>query len=166
MLSDEKYNFETLQKTTVIKSQKMVVPQPLELTAVNESILSENLDVFERNGFKFEIDPTAPATQKVKLVSLPMSKNWTFGKEDIDELIFMLSEMGEGENTSDLRPSRVRAMFASRACRSSVMIGRSLTNTDMTKLIRHMAEIEQPWNCPHGRPTIRHLINTDMVRDT
>ncbi len=53
------------------------------------------------------------------------SKNWTFGKADIEELIFLLSEAGEG--AADCRPSRVRAMFASRACRSSVMIGQALS---------------------------------------
>jgi len=161
--TDEKYNFETLQKTTVIKSQKMVVPQKLELTSVNESVLIDNLPVFEKNGFHFEIDEKASTTEKVSLASLPISKNWTFGKEDIDELIFMLSEAGD-ESTEHFRPSRVRAMFASRACRSSVMVGTSLSKQDMIKLIRHMGEIEQPWNCPHGRPTIRHLVNTDMVR--
>ena len=55
-------------------------------------------------------------------------------------------------------------MFASRACRSSVMIGRALSATDMRKIVTHMGQIEQPWNCPHGRPTIRHLINTNMIR--
>ena len=162
--SEEKYNFETLQRTTVIKSQKMVMPLNLELTSVNESILIDNIKVFEKNGFQFQIDETAPCTQRVKLVSLPMSKNWTFGKADIDELIFMLSEMGEEEPKVALRPSRVRAMFASRACRSAVMIGDALSGGDMARLVAHMADIEQPWNCPHGRPTIRHLVNTDMVR--
>ena len=162
--SEEKYNFETLQRTTVIKSQKMVMPLNLELTSVNESILIDNIKVFEKNGFQFQIDETAPCTQRVKLVSLPMSKNWTFGKADIDELIFMLSEMGEEESKVALRPSRVRAMFASRACRSAVMIGDALSGGDMARLVAHMADIEQPWNCPHGRPTIRHLVNTDMVR--
>ena len=162
--TDEKYNFETLQKTTVIKSQKMVVPMTLELTSVNESLLTENMFVFVKNGFHFSIDESAPSTQRVKLVSLPMSKNWTFGKEDIDELLFMLSEMGGDEMTDALRPTRVRAMFASRACRKSVMIGHSLSRGDMARLVRHMGMIEQPWNCPHGRPTLRHLINTDVVR--
>eukprot|EP00092_Neocalanus_flemingeri_P020745 GFUD01022480.1.p1 GENE.GFUD01022480.1~~GFUD01022480.1.p1 ORF type:complete len:889 (+),score=246.43 GFUD01022480.1:99-2765(+) len=161
--TDEKYNFETLQKSTIIKSQKMVVPQKLELTSVSESVLLDNLAVFEKNGFLFEVDNTAPATEKVSLTALPISKNWTFGKEDIDELIFMLSE-GRGDSTEHLRPSRVRAMFASRACRSSVMVGTSLSMQDMMRLVRHMGEIEQPWNCPHGRPTIRHLVNTEMVR--
>jgi len=158
--TDEKYNFERLQASTVINSQPMVTPQSLELTAVNENILMDNLDIFHKNGFKFKIDEDAPPTQRVKLSHLPMSKNWTFGKEDIDELLFMISENPEG---TVLRPSRVRAMFASRSCRSSVMIGKSLSKGEMRRLVDHMGEIEQPWNCPHGRPTIRHLVNTDLV---
>ena len=146
----------------------MVVPKRLELTAVNESILMDNLPVFAKNGFQFRIDNEAPCTEKVNLVSVPMSKNWTFGKDDIDELLFLLSEGGAeslvGTSQPSLRPSRVRAMFASRACRTSVMVGTALASQDMERLVRHMGHIDQPWNCPHGRPTIRHLVNTDLVR--
>lgn len=88
--SDEKYNFETLQLTTQLQNQPMVRAQPLDLTAVNEMVLIDNRRVFEMNGFKFEIDESAEPTHKCKLVAKPFSKNWEFGKEDIDELIFML----------------------------------------------------------------------------
>ncbi|OWR42288.1 putative DNA mismatch repair protein pms2 [Danaus plexippus plexippus] len=157
--TDEIYNFETLQKTTELTSQKLVIPQQLELTGVNEQILMDNLDIFKKNGFTFAIDETAAPTKRVKLLTLPMSKNWIFGKEDIEELLFILKE----NHSEYCRPSRVRAMFASRACRKSVMIGTALSKGDMRKLVDHMAEIDKPWNCPHGRPTIRHLINLAMV---
>ncbi|CAH2091320.1 unnamed protein product [Euphydryas editha] len=158
--SDEIYNFETLQKTTELTSQKLVIPQQLELTGVNEQILVDNLEIFKKNGFTFKIDENAPPTKRVKLLTIPMSKNWIFGKNDIEELLFMLKE-----NQSDYcRPSRVRAMFASRACRKSVMIGTALGKADMRQLVDHMAEIDKPWNCPHGRPTIRHLVNLAMVQ--
>ncbi|EDX07202.1 GD25620 [Drosophila simulans] len=124
-------------------------------------VLLNHIDVFEKNGFKFEVDHEAPATKKVRLLGKPHSKRWEFGKEDIDELIFMLQDAPEG---TICRPSRVRAMFASRACRKSVMIGTALSrNTTMRRLITQMGEIEQPWNCPHGRPTMRHLINITML---
>lgn len=54
--------------------------------------------------------------ERVKLISVPTSKNWTFGPGDIEELIFMLSD----SPGVMCRPSRVRQMFASRACRKSV----------------------------------------------
>jgi len=43
------------------------------------------------------------------------------------------------------RPSRVRLMFASRACRKSVMIGKPLTKFAMKRLVDHMAELDHPW---------------------
>lgn len=163
--ADEKYNFEMLQRMTQLEHQRLTVPQTLELTAVNEMILLDHLPVFEKNGFRFEINeqgemkegktdlrrdsltsllfPTAAATRKVRLLGKPYSKNWEFGKEDIDELIFMLQDAPEG---TICRPSRIRAMFASRACRKSVMIGKALhRSTTMKRLITQMGEIEQPW---------------------
>ncbi|NXI50555.1 PMS2 endonuclease, partial [Chloroceryle aenea] len=157
--TDEKYNFEMLQQHTVLQGQKLIVPQNLNLTAVNETVLIENLEIFRKNGFDFVINETAPVTQRVKLVSLPTSKNWTFGPQDIDELIFMLSDCPGVM----CRPSRVRQMFASRACRKSVMIGTALNVQEMRKLITHMGEIEHPWNCPHGRPTMRHIVSLDLI---
>lgn len=157
--TDEKYNFETLQRDTVIQSQKLICPLNLELTSSNETILMDNLEIFRKNGFEFLIDEEGIPTQRVKLVSTPVSRNWNFGKEDIEEMLFMLTD----SPGVTCRPSRIRAMFASRACRRSIMIGTNLNKAEMRKLVCHMGEIEQPWNCPHGRPTMRHLINLDMV---
>ncbi|GLV44795.1 Pms2 [Carabus blaptoides fortunei] len=160
--TDEKYNFETLQKTTVLQNQQLVNPKQLDLTAANELLLIEHLEIFTKNGFTFNIDANAEPRKKVSLTAIPVSKNWEFGKEDIDELLFMLQEDSSYENC---RPSRVRAMFASRACRKSVMIGSALSMSDMRKLIDHMGQIDQPWNCPHGRPTMRHLVNLDLLQE-
>ncbi|KAM5301671.1 mismatch repair endonuclease PMS2 isoform 1-T1 [Glossophaga mutica] len=157
--TDEKYNFEMLQQHTVLQGQRLLAPQTLNLTAVNEAILLENLEIFRKNGFDFVTDESAPVTERAKLISLPTSKNWTFGPQDVDELIFMLSD----SPGVMCRPSRVRQMFASRACRKSVMIGTALNTSEMKKLITHMGEMDHPWNCPHGRPTMRHIANLDVI---
>uniref|UniRef100_A0A3Q1IBE8 Mismatch repair endonuclease PMS2 n=1 Tax=Anabas testudineus TaxID=64144 RepID=A0A3Q1IBE8_ANATE len=157
--TDEKYNFEMLQQHTVLQGQKLIVPQKLHLTAISENVLIENIEIFRKNGFEFLINEDAPVMERVKLVSLPTSKNWTFGPADIEELIFMLSD----SPGVMCRPSRVRQMFASRACRKSVMIGTALSVNEMKKLVAHMGDIEHPWNCPHGRPTMRHLANLDII---
>lgn len=63
------------------------------------------------------------------------------------------------------RPSKLSKMFASRACRKSIMIGDTLDTKQMEKVVRHLSEIEQPWACPHGRPTMRHLINFEHLEN-
>lgn len=171
--SDEKYNFERLQASTVVASQRLVRPKQLALTAVEEEIVIEHKDALEANGFIVQVDQEAMVGERCQLISLPLSKEVTFELRDLEELISLLSESsspssfaaGAVDSTSIQpalqrhipRPSRVRKMFAMRACRSSVMIGMSLAKPQMAKLVRNMGTIEKPWNCPHGRPTMRHL---------
>ena len=45
------------------------------------------------------------------------------------------------------------------------MIGKTLSVRQMGDVLRHMGEIEKPWNCPHGRPTMRHLTSLDNFGD-
>lgn len=59
-------------------------------------------------------------------------------------------------NETILLPKAV-AMFASRACRSSIMIGESLTHSKMNSLLQKLQNLDHPWTCAHGRPTIRHV---------
>ena len=49
------------------------------------------------------------------------------------------------------------AMFANRACRGSIMIGTALSQKEMEAVVKRLADVESPWNCPHGRPTMRHV---------
>lgn len=154
--SDEKYNFERLQATTIVQSQRLVYPKTLDLTAMEEEIVIENLSALETNGFVVRVDETgdAPVGQRCQLVSLPLSRETAFSLTDLEELLALLAENAPG---SVPRPSKVRKMFAMRACRSSIMIGRTLTHTQMGKVVKHLGELDKPWNCPHGRPTMRHL---------
>ncbi|KAL9615449.1 MAG: hypothetical protein Q9167_000127 [Letrouitia subvulpina] len=159
--SDEKFNFERLQATTTVRNQWLVRAKPLDLTAVEEETIIENEDALVKNGFLVEIDQSGdlPVGQRCRLLSLPISREVTFGINDLEELIALLAESPRSSASAHVpRPSKVRRMFAMRACRSSVMIGRTLQKRQMETLVRHMGEIDQPWNCPHGRPTMRHIM--------
>ncbi|GAA5804975.1 hypothetical protein HPULCUR_010485 [Helicostylum pulchrum] len=158
--SDEKYNFETLQEITRIETQKLLSPQALELTASEEHIVMDNLEIFKANGFGVEILPDNEPTKRIRVVSHPVSKNTVFDKKDFSELIFLINE-NPGEM---VRCSRIRAMFAMRACHKAVRIGQKLNMRQMTQIVGHMGDIDQPWNCPHGRPSMRHLLSLDHFR--
>lgn len=169
--SDEKYNFERLQSSTVVQNQRLVRPHTLDLTAIEEEIILENNETLLKNGFVVSVDTSGdePVGQRCKLLSLPMSREVTFDTTDLEELIALLADSPhvssatilslEKTNSNIPRPSKVRRMFAMRACRSSVMIGKSLNKRQMQRLVGHMGEIDKPWNCPHGRPTMRHVLS-------
>lgn len=175
--SDEKYNFERLQSSTVVQNQRLVHPRTLDLTAIEEEIIIENNPTLLKNGFLVSVDQSGDFAvgQRCRLLSLPMSREVTFDVKDLEELIALLADSPLAsfsdstvsavgltpaarmmQNTTP-RPTKVRRMFAMRACRSSVMVGKALSRGQMERLVRHMSEIDKPWNCPHGRPTMRHL---------
>ncbi|KKZ64154.1 DNA mismatch repair protein PMS2 [[Emmonsia] crescens] len=176
--SDEKYNFERLQAETVVQNQRLVRPKTLDLTAVEEEIIIDNLPALEKNGFIVEVDRSGdePIGRRCKLTSLPLSKEVVFNTRDLEELLVLLGESPQAQSAPSPssgsvssptpfaskyipRPSKVRKMFAMRACRSSIMIGKTLTAKQMDRVVRHMGMIDKPWNCPHGRPTMRHLMS-------
>ncbi|KAI9843652.1 MAG: hypothetical protein M1838_002527 [Thelocarpon superellum] len=183
--SDEKYNFERLQSTTVMQNQRLVQPRMLELTAMEEEVMMAHRHILEQNGFIVDVpapshpsSSSARAGHRCRLLSLPMSREVVFGTRDLEELVALLADYSTrttspvttstttGDDAPDLaqhnasvpRPSKTRRLFAMRACRSSIMIGRTLTPRQMEQVVRNLGTLDKPWNCPHGRPTMRHLV--------
>lgn len=126
------------------------------------------------------IDPTARCGA-LRLNAVPFLKNVAFDKSDVQELVSMLdqgqhslpskSQLSIGLAREDaaaarsrrdasprvLRPSKTRAALAMKACRSSIMIGDALDARSMRRVLRNLGALDAPWNCPHGRPTMRHV---------
>lgn len=164
--SDEKYNFERLQAETIVGNQRLVHPIQLDLTAVEEEVVLENGAILRQNGFMIDADLSGnlPVGQRCQLLSLPLSKEVTFNTRDLEELIHLLSESHISADSAFVpRPGKVRKMFAMRACRSSIMIGKTLSKRQMRSVLDHMGQIDKPWNCPHGRPTMRHLTSLEEL---
>jgi DNA mismatch repair ATPase MutL len=156
--TDEKYRFEQLQLTTTMKTQPLLRPLPLELPVETELVILDNLDCFKANGFAFQV-LSESMSPRLLLLTLPFSKNTTFGTDDILQLSDILAQ------TPGVRARlpKIEKMFASRACRSAVMIGDALSHAQMKKIVHHMSSMEHPWSCPHGRPTMRHVINLEYL---
>ncbi|KAK4273206.1 hypothetical protein QN277_021652 [Acacia crassicarpa] len=170
--ADEKYNYERLSQSTILNQQPLLRPLRLELSPQEEIVVSMHRDIIRKNGFTLEEDPNAPPGHRYKLKAVLFSKNIVFGSEDVKDLVSTLAD-DQGDcsitgsyklDTSDsVCPPRVRAMLASRACRSSIMIGDPLGRNEMQKILEHLAGLKSPWNCPHGRPTMRHLVDLTTI---
>ena len=76
------------------------------------------------------------------------------------------SEAESSSSSALVRLPKAVAMFASRACRGSIMIGTALSQQEMETVIRKMVGVRAPWDCPHGRPTMRHVRDlTDKLEE-
>lgn len=124
-------------------------PQPIELAASDELLAIDNIEVLRQNGFEIEVDETAAeeSDHRLKLAAKPVSKTTEFDMKgmlkltcwnvlltcfaDLEELIHLMHDLPQGRM---VRCSKARAMFASRACRKSVMIGHPLQLPQLTSV--------------------------------
>ncbi|KAL6450381.1 pms1 DNA mismatch repair protein pms1 [Candida maltosa Xu316] len=152
--ADEKFNFEKLMTNFKIKHQPLMSPINLELNIIDEMLVLDHQQVFDNNGFKLTIYGDNPPGKKISLISLPTYQNTMFGLDDFHELINLINEQ---PNNKNLKISKIRKILAMRACRSSIMIGSALSMSKMNEVVKNLSTLDKPWNCPHGRPTMRHL---------
>ena len=162
--ADEKFNFETLTRTTRLQSQKLVVPRNVHLSPAEELVAVEHKAALSAHGFSVRFDQDAPPGLRIALEAIPMSQAVALGVDDLEELLNRLSdERPQGKQASIIRCSKVRGLLASRACRRSVMIGTALSRHKMRGIVDNLGTLDQPWNCPHGRPTMRHLCTLNQT---
>jgi len=162
--ADEKIRYERNWKDSKILTQPLLAPLSLELNSVDECILIEKCEIFERNGFKIIIDRNALISNRAKVLGVPSVKGATFGSSDVSELISIVADSEDAcQNEDMLKLPKLHALFASKACRSAIMIGTALTLSQMSRLLNQLATLDQPWNCPHGRPTTRHLAHVSTL---
>ncbi|ORY43042.1 DNA mismatch repair protein MutL [Rhizoclosmatium globosum] len=156
--SDEKYNYEDLMVNWKFTTQRLISPMPLDLPAQTELMAIEHADVLKKNGFEIMVDESRVTGSRVHLVAIPQS-TITFGVADLEDLLHKINECTTVSALEKVKCSRVLAQLASKACRKSIMIGDALDMSAMEKIVRNLSGLEHPWNCPHGRPTMRHLLD-------
>jgi len=183
--SDEKFRFEGLNRDSKIDRQPLVSPHYLQLTPAQEQLAYANLQVFKLNGFELQMDEERAPGRRLRLSTLPTCQGLVFGEKDIHDLLYTIEQAetdvgqlsskagaglldlsahrGSWSSTAVPRPHKVWQLLACRACRGAIMIGRALKVSDMERVLRNLSGLEQPWNCPHGRPTMRHLADVGAV---
>ena len=139
--SDEKTRFEMYKRDWKIDTQMLVYPVKLDFDASQMIHVWDNIKIIEKYGFRIDANGD--------LIGMPVSKV-LFDVSDLEELVYNI------EN-GDVGCKKVWKILASKACRSAVMIGDALTMKEMKRIVSGLAALDQPWNCPHGRPTIRYL---------
>lgn len=158
--SDEKYNFEYLERTTEVIPQRLLRPLQLQFPVADEAIVLRYLAAFKSGGFEIEHRPQNRPTRQLVLHSQPKNGRAFYVQDDLKDIVDRLREgveTGAPLQVSVLRTERERRKLATKACRMSIMIGKNLQQDDMTKVVRNLRDLLHPWTCPHGRPTMRHL---------
>lgn len=158
--SDEIFNYERLHRLLLLRAQPLVIPRVLELSPIDEMLVLDQQEQLRKNGFVVREAQQQEPGKRVELVAVPVLKNVVFDDSDLHELVQRLHDVGPTQK-SIVRCNKVDLMIALRACRLSIMVGQALNRGTMDTVVAHLAELDKPWNCPHGRPTMRHLADLE-----
>lgn len=154
----EKIHYERLtaaMKTKEMTSQMISPPMIISLSLQEELVLKENLSLFEEVGFV--IEPFGGRDYAIRGVPANM-----LGMDD--QLLFtqMLSSLTEGREK--ITPEYLYEKLATMACKAAVKGGDTLSTAQANSLIEELLNLEDPYNCPHGRPTIISLSRYELER--
>ena len=143
-------------KTREFTSQYLSPPIILNLTMQEEEVLKTHIDNFANIGF--EIETFGGSSYAVRAVP---DNLFSIAKKDL--LIEMLDSMVEGINSS-VAPDLIAEKVASMSCKAAVKGNSRLSRTEVEVLIGELLKLDNPYHCPHGRPTIISMTKRELEK--
>ena len=155
----EKVKYERLMKQfheKSVVSQRLMPPIIVSLTGQEESILHTYEDAFVRLGFEIE----AFGGNEYALRSVPVD---LYGCSERELFLAVLDELSqETGNRGSFQV--IEEKIASMSCKAAVKGNNRLSLQEAEELIDELLTLDNPYNCPHGRPTIITMTETDLEK--
>ncbi|HJA65930.1 MAG TPA: DNA mismatch repair endonuclease MutL [Candidatus Mediterraneibacter cottocaccae] len=143
-------------KTREFTSQYLSPPIILTLSMQEAQVLTEHMDRFSRIGF--EIEPFGGDEFAVRAVPDNL-----FGIAKKELLIEMIDELSDGLTTS-MTPDLIDEKVASMSCKAAVKGNNRLSAAEVDALIGELLTLDNPYHCPHGRPTIIAMTKRELEK--
>ena len=142
-------------KNREFTSQMISPPIILNLSMQEEELLKTYMDQFTRIGF--EIEEFGQESYAVRAVP---DNLFSIAKKDLlMEMLDSLSEINRNQ-ASDLIDEKIASM----SCKAAVKGNMKLTATEVDTLISELLTLDNPYHCPHGRPTIIAMSKRELEK--
>lgn len=155
----EKVKYERLMKQfheKSVVSQRLMPPIIVSLTGQEESILHTYEDAFAQLGFEIE----SFGGNEYALRSVPVD---LYGCSERELFLAVLDELSqETGNRGSFQV--IEEKIASMSCKAAVKGNNRLSLQEAEELIDELLTLDNPYNCPHGRPTIITMTETDLEK--
>lgn len=154
----EKVYYERLVKKfreNSIDSQYLTPPLIVSLNMQEEEVLNANKDYFEQFGFEIEHF----GGREYCISAVPSN---LYGLTEEELFLEMLDHLDSdnSKDALDIFASRLATM----ACKAAVKGNNRLSMEEAEKLLDELMTLENPYHCPHGRPTIISMTKTEMEK--
>lgn len=143
-------------KNREFTSQYLSPPIILTLTMQEAQLLEENMDRFTRIGF--EIEPFGGEEYAVRAVP---DNLFSIAKKEL--LMEMIDDLADGL-TTNMTPELIDEKVASMSCKAAVKGNKRLSAQEVDTLIGELLTLDNPYHCPHGRPTIIAMTKRELEK--
>lgn len=154
----EKVKYEMLMKRLYDKqpvSQNLMPPLIVTLTGAEAALLEQYREYFEQLGF--EIDSFGGSSYAMRAVPCDL-----YGHCEAEFLQDILDELGTGQVPN--APTAIAERIATMACKSAVKGNNRLSLAEMQELLEQLLTLDNPYHCPHGRPTMIVMTKQELER--
>ena len=131
-------------------------PIILSLSMQGAELLKANMERFERIGF--ESEPFGGEEYAVRAVPDNL-----FGMAKKELLMEMIDDLADGLSTS-MTPELIDEKVASMSCKAAVKGNNRLSAQEVDALIGELLTLDNPYHCPHGRPTIIAMTKKELEK--
>ncbi|MCM1100528.1 MAG: DNA mismatch repair endonuclease MutL [Clostridium sp.] len=152
----EKVKYERLMSRMREKktaSQILAPPVIVSLSAQEEQVLSEYREIFTQMGFETE----SFGGREYALRSVPVD---LYGCSERELFLEILDELDTGVSRGSFQV--IEEKIASMSCKAAVKGNNRLSVEEARELIDELLTLDNPYNCPHGRPTIVTVSRYEM----
>lgn len=154
----EKVNYERLMEAYRKKeriTQFVSPPMVISLTRAEEAILEEFKSEFERIGFTIE----PYGGREYAISEIPAN---LYGINEKELFLEMLSDL---EDRGSMQPSElIASKLASMSCKAAIKGGQKISFQEADALVSQLLTLENPYACPHGRPTIITMTKYELEK--
>jgi DNA mismatch repair protein MutL len=154
----EKVNYERFVKRIHAgehPTQMLMPPIIVTLTGAEEAVLNDNIESFRNIGFEIENF----GGNEYALRGVPTD---LFRHSEKELFLAILDELAENPGLGSFKT--IDEKIAGMACKASVKGGDRIGVEQAQKLIDELLTLDNPYNCPHGRPTIISITKTEMEK--
>jgi DNA mismatch repair protein MutL len=135
-------------------SQQVLFPTVSELTPGEFQVLEEHKELILKLGFEIKHF----GTRTILVTAVPPLVRNKSGEVFLREILTQLEEEGKVEK------DRTKAVAKSFACHGAIKAGERLSQEEMQSLVRQLFYTNEPYSCPHGRPTVIKLSLEELNR--
>ena len=143
--------------TKTFHSQQLLPPIVLSLTMREQQVLNKHEEVLESLGYEFEYF----GGNEFSVRAVPSD---LYGISEKELLLEFIDELAEDTTISVTNSTAVLERVASLSCKAAVKANHTFSTIEASELIKELLTLDNPYHCPHGRPVIVSMSQSELER--